>query len=285
MTELTFEERMLLRELQSGPQDDRDCIPERVLVNRGLARRVGTGLIEVTGEGRAAHATLLAEKAGFFHAGTKRKYEAEGDRADMWLFELWHFLGDVIAALKAPRVSSAPSSTCYLDRSEVRQILIGIGDAETLKKVDALPIVTASDLAGVQPTGWKLVPIQADIRMMQTGYVAFMQANKTQVYGEAIADHMYRAMLAASPAPPNDAQAGSYLVWSNEHRAWWRPNNSGYTIHFEQAGRYSRDEAIKNSQTRSREEGEPMPEIAIAEQDVIECRIITHPAGVPARTA
>lgn len=34
-----------------------------------------------------------------------------------------------------------------------------------------------------------------------------------------------------------------YLVWSNEHSSWWRPNHSGYTTFIEEAGRYERGEA------------------------------------------
>jgi hypothetical protein len=34
-----------------------------------------------------------------------------------------------------------------------------------------------------------------------------------------------------------------YLIWSNEHRAWWRPSHAGYTCLIEGAGRYSRAEA------------------------------------------
>lgn len=35
-----------------------------------------------------------------------------------------------------------------------------------------------------------------------------------------------------------------YLIWSNEHRAWWRPKSRGYTINMDRAGRYDREEAI-----------------------------------------
>lgn len=35
-----------------------------------------------------------------------------------------------------------------------------------------------------------------------------------------------------------------YLVWSNEHKAWWRPNNAGYTKSSKAAGRYTRAEAL-----------------------------------------
>jgi hypothetical protein len=36
-----------------------------------------------------------------------------------------------------------------------------------------------------------------------------------------------------------------FLIWSNQHGMWWRPGNSGYTMHIEEAGRYSLAEAEK----------------------------------------
>lgn len=30
-----------------------------------------------------------------------------------------------------------------------------------------------------------------------------------------------------------------YLIWSNEHRQWWRPNSMGYTSNISEAGLYS----------------------------------------------
>lgn len=38
-----------------------------------------------------------------------------------------------------------------------------------------------------------------------------------------------------------------YLIWSNEHNAWWRPNSQGYTHQIESAGRYSLQEAVSVS--------------------------------------
>lgn len=35
-----------------------------------------------------------------------------------------------------------------------------------------------------------------------------------------------------------------YLIWSNYHRAWWRPKSAGYTTDIRGAGRYSRTEAL-----------------------------------------
>ena len=35
-----------------------------------------------------------------------------------------------------------------------------------------------------------------------------------------------------------------WMIWSNEHRAWWKPGRSGYTMDYEEAGRYSLEEAV-----------------------------------------
>lgn len=34
-----------------------------------------------------------------------------------------------------------------------------------------------------------------------------------------------------------------YLIWSNEHRAWWRGNRHGYTTRTDRAGQFSFEEA------------------------------------------
>jgi len=35
-----------------------------------------------------------------------------------------------------------------------------------------------------------------------------------------------------------------WVVWSEEHGAWWRPGHWGYTRSLRQAGRYDRAEAM-----------------------------------------
>lgn len=35
-----------------------------------------------------------------------------------------------------------------------------------------------------------------------------------------------------------------YLLWSNRHNAWWRPDAAGYTETEADAGRYSEAEAL-----------------------------------------
>ena len=36
----------------------------------------------------------------------------------------------------------------------------------------------------------------------------------------------------------------AYFIWSNEHRAWWRPNSCGYTDNLAEAGTYSQIAAL-----------------------------------------
>lgn len=45
----------------------------------------------------------LARHCDNFAGGAKKLYEAQGDRADMWLFELYHHLHDCAAALRRPQ--------------------------------------------------------------------------------------------------------------------------------------------------------------------------------------
>ena len=67
--------------------------------------------------------------------------------------------------------------------------------------------------------------------------------------------------------------AEPYLVWSNEHQAWWGPEHRGYTRHIERAGRYERAEAMLIAGKRDGgwhpRKGNP-DEIAIPERDAVE---------------
>lgn len=36
-----------------------------------------------------------------------------------------------------------------------------------------------------------------------------------------------------------------WLIWSEEHRAWWGPNHNGYVKNRKDAGRYEYTEALK----------------------------------------
>jgi hypothetical protein len=59
-----------------------------------------------------------------------------------------------------------------------------------------------------------------------------------------------------------------WMIWSNEHRAWWRPASCGYTRKIEEAGLYSYAEAkaiCYPPSFRGVDHDWPPPEIMVAE--------------------
>ncbi|MBN9459003.1 MAG: hypothetical protein J0I54_20415 [Bosea sp.] len=52
--------------------------------------------------------------------------------------------------------------------------------------------------------------------------------------------------LASLPTPKAGKMvcAADYVVWSNEHSAWWGPDEAGYRAKLEEAGRYDREQAL-----------------------------------------
>lgn len=72
-----------------------------------------------------------------------------------------------------------------------------------------------------------------------------------------------RALSESGPA--------SYLVWSHEHSAWWRPARAGYTTFLEAAGRYTREEALVICRTARGgwRPGQPPPEIPVRLEDAL----------------
>lgn len=63
-----------------------------------------------------------------------------------------------------------------------------------------------------------------------------------------------------------------YLIWSNEHNAWWNPNSAGYTNSSSAAGRYTREKALaicRQARDGWDSQGVP-PEIPVLASDVAE---------------
>lgn len=82
------------------------------------------------------------------------------------------------------------------------------------------------------------------------------------------------ALLARITALQREGEA-PWIVWSNEHHAFWRANHSGYTRSVEQAGRYSHTEAeaiCRAARPRANStiyEGEP-PEICMPAPEALD---------------
>lgn len=61
-----------------------------------------------------------------------------------------------------------------------------------------------------------------------------------------------------------------YLIWSNEHKRWWGPDFNGYEPRIENAGRYTREQALMvcTDAMPGRQGYEPLPEIPVLEEDL-----------------
>lgn len=67
-------------------------------------------------------------------------------------------------------------------------------------------------------------------------------------------------------------QSATWLVWSNEHCAWWGPNRSNYYTSIESAGRYSLEEAMRICRFRSQTPNENPTELIQPSPEWIEAR-------------
>lgn len=84
---------------------------------------------------------------------------------------------------------------------------------------------------------------------------------------------------------PNSSDArqrfdADWLVWSNYHSAWWGPSNRGYYADIESAGRYTLEDAIKASNTRSRRVGEPPQELVVPSPELIQRILAARELGI-----
>jgi hypothetical protein len=70
-----------------------------------------------------------------------------------------------------------------------------------------------------------------------------------------------------------------YLIWSHEHRGWWAPDGNGYTHHLSQAGRYTKQDAMRicTDAIRGASGLRALPELPVRLEDV-EAMVRTHKA-------
>lgn len=81
-------------------------------------------------------------------------------------------------------------------------------------------------------------------------------------------------LFASSPEMHNLLTGKYWLVWSNEHKAWWGPNKCGCYWKIEAAGRYTLEEAMKISETRLVKRGDEInpPELIQPSPEWLELR-------------
>ena len=63
----------------------------------------------------------------------------------------------------------------------------------------------------------------------------------------------------------------THLIWNTEHGAWWRPGDVGYSVHIEEAGRFTRRQALEECcrVLVGWRPGTPYPDIRVVERDVM----------------
>lgn len=59
-----------------------------------------------------------------------------------------------------------------------------------------------------------------------------------------------------------------YLIWSNEHSAWWGPDSDGYTSDLSKAGIYSRDFAMEIVENATLDWRKAPNEVPVAVMDI-----------------
>jgi hypothetical protein len=66
--------------------------------------------------------------------------------------------------------------------------------------------------------------------------------------------------------------SGKYLVWSNEHTGWWRPDRMGYTQHLSEAGHFTRQAAMSICIGAMLGSREVLNEVPVLLDDIFEMR-------------
>lgn len=120
-----------------------------------------------------------------------------------------------------------------------------------------------------EPAGDWMAELLLDVRWTE-------QEASGQFYGEETAAERTPsippgAIFIEGALIPQLKKADQYLIWSNEHRAWWAPGSNGYVQRLAEAGRYSRQHALQIC--KDAQGGwnglAPAPEIAVPERDAL----------------
>lgn len=106
-----------------------------------------------------------------------------------------------------------------------------------------------SELMKAQPVTIRLHPAQ--IELIRSGAAQL----RLVIMPADGADNGKMDLLALPPGEDTMVAHGQplpqpdYLIWSTQHRAWWRPEAAGYSVSIEGAGLYTRAEAIEIAAT------------------------------------
>jgi len=93
----------------------------------------------------------------------------------------------------------------------------------------------------------------------------YLDLNRTLVSGDEVLLVMRALRDAENTVSETKEPTREWLIWSNEHRAWWGPNNAGYPKDVHKAGRYTLAEARSICSSRSWDAHGVPPETMIHE--------------------
>ena len=99
------------------------------------------------------------------------------------------------------------------------------------------------------PGPWRVVPF-VDATLIDSDSDTGYGTTICLLHGRE--EHLDNArLIAAAPDLLAALASETWLVWSNEHAAWWGPNRCNYYTSIESAGRYSLEEAMLICRLRS----------------------------------
>jgi hypothetical protein len=125
------------------------------------------------------------------------------------------------------------SSFTLPDGTRVDELMLPDGDLPA-KKDTTMPTKTETEIEEMAEKIWRAESFRITGRDRTVGWSDVSPADQEKY--RFLARHVFGA-----PRPPEE----QYLVWSNEHKGWWRADSAGYTSSSKEAGRYSRGEAIE----------------------------------------
>jgi hypothetical protein len=124
---------------------------------------------------------------------------------------------------------------------------------------------------------------QFDTTVLECGCLNSVEVSPTSAGTVSVKLHRSEIcpLHAATSALLASLSASTWLVWSNEHCAWWGPNRRNYYMSIESAGRYSLEEAMRICRFRSQEPNANPTELIQPSPEWIEARkiAITKAAG------
>lgn len=125
--------------------------------------------------------------------------------------------------------------------------------------IATLKSLTQPNIAEIRQARAAAQVAQERLRSLEDRYQAVMEVVKAAAVGghwgaKALVE---RILADYSPEDADDLlTAPMWLVWSNEHAAWWSPQSAGYCWDINAAGRYTIEDALEICKARGVKRGD-----------------------------